>query len=122
MILQTQAATDTHRPPVGSGPLRKARTSDMPKDNSSGRTPHKLSEVAYRFMTKKCRNTLAVPSSFNMRLMDLSALPPKVTCLRDHVFGLSASSLITSSECIHSYPEGDGKISLGCILWFASGQ
>ena len=82
----------------------------MPDTHTHTRsTPHKLSEVAQRFMTRRCRNTLAAPSSFHMRVLERSAQSPRHECYRDHVFGLNAASLVMTSECVHTFPAPSGK-------------
>lgn len=58
-------------------------------------------------MTRRCRNTLGTPSSFSLEDMSRSAREPEGGIMREHVFGLNATSLVSSSECLHTYPSSE---------------
>jgi hypothetical protein len=96
------AASETYRPDVQTGPLTR----------KPGDVPLKISQVPFRFVTRRCRTTLAVPSNFNMAHLERSATMPSLGCVRDHVYGLSAGDKLYSNPPIYSaFLTNEGDIS-----------
>mmetsp|Transcript_3035 Transcript_3035/g.4634 ORF Transcript_3035/g.4634 Transcript_3035/m.4634 type:complete len:1138 (-) Transcript_3035:82-3495(-) len=99
---EVKPALSTGRETVGAGPLRVPRPSDTVKNDNVYVTPHQIADVPMRFVTRRCKTSLAVPSNFNMRHLDRSARPPPYECVRDYVFGIK--SAVTSGSCIYPCP------------------
>ena len=78
-------ASDTGRPTVQHGPLVQKMTFQATQE-----IERKISDIPMRFVTRRCRTALAVPSDFDLALVERSCQLPQYECQRDHVFGLSA--------------------------------
>ena len=51
-----------------------------------------MSEIPYRFLSKKCRTSLAVPNNFDIQKVEKSSTMPQYTCIREFVYGLNVST------------------------------
>ena len=85
-VSSVQPATHTGRPTVQNGPLVQKMTFQATQDIT-----RKLSDIPHRFMTRRCRTALSVPSNFDLSLVERSCTLPAYECQRDYVFGLTAS-------------------------------
>ena len=79
-------AAHTGRPDVKSGPLVQKMTFQATQEIT-----RKLSDIPHRFMTRRCRTALSVPSNFDLSLVERSCTLPSYECQRDYVFGLTAT-------------------------------
>ena len=78
-IQEVKPVTYSGRPQTGPGPIFK-KPGDMPL---------KLYEVPMNFVTKHCRNAIASPSNFDVRMIEKSARPPSLYGEIEHVYGLN---------------------------------
>jgi WD40 repeat protein len=88
-------ALDTGRPTVGKGPLKPVEQADL-----RGRL--EISDIPYRFVTRKCRTSLAAPSDFDMSMVDRSARLPNYDMTRQYVFGMNSN--LYSGDMLYSIP------------------
>ena len=86
----TKSAIDTGRPDNGYGPLRV----------TAAEPALRISDVPFRFITRKCRTSLATPSNFNMNLLRKSATLPEYACQRSYAIGLNCS--LNSGDMLYS--------------------
>lgn len=83
----------TGRPTVGKGPLKQPERSEF-------KTSLEISDIPMRFVTKKCRTSLAAPSNFDMAMMDRSARLPSYDMTRHYIFGLNSN--LNSGDSIYA--------------------
>jgi WD40 repeat protein len=86
----TKAVTDTGRPENGRGPFNRQAVDP----------PMNISDIPFRFITKKCKTSLATPTNFNLSLLRRSSQMPDFQCSRSHIFGLNSG--LYSGDMIHS--------------------
>ena len=99
--------SDTGRPVVGKGPLKQPEKSEL-----KGRL--EISDIPYRFVTRKCRTSLATPSNFDMSIMDRSSRLPNYDVTRRYVFGMNCN--LYSGDSIYSIPM-DGPSGSSVMLY-----
>lgn len=99
--------TDTGRPVVGKGPLKQPETSAL-------RGNLEISDIPYRFVTRKCRTSLATPSDFDMNMLDRSSRAPNYDMSRHYVFGINSN--LCSGDSIYSVPT-DGPAGNSIMLY-----
>lgn len=92
-IQKVPAISDAMRPIVGTGPLRL-------KGDLAIKT--QLSDVPHRFITRRCRTALSVPTNFDVKLVERSARPPSYYCDKKHIFGLSTATYSGSALLVQS--------------------
>jgi hypothetical protein len=85
-----KAVTDTGRPENGVGPFTRQATDP----------PINISDVPFRFITKKCKTSLATPTNFNLGMLRKSSMPPAYSCHRSQLVGLNA--YVYSGDMVHS--------------------
>lgn len=78
---QADAPLEHKRPDVGRGPVRQP----PPKET------YGISDIPLRFVTRKCRTSLAAPTGFDMSQLQRSNEFPDYSHSREYVFGLSAT-------------------------------
>eukprot|EP01041_Mallomonas_annulata_P009524 gene9524-19804_t len=85
------------RPEVCRGPVSKPTVSHALLTNTNvkaakGSTINiEVSDIPLRFVTRRCRTSLAVPTGFDRRLLARSAERPAYQCIRDHIFGMNVA-------------------------------
>ena len=67
-------------------------------------------EIPHRFLSKKCRTALAVPTNFDINKVEKSSKLPMYSCDREYVYGMNVR-MYASPYAYSGFMSDSGRIS-----------